>query len=140
MKKPTNTLLPGILVFAVGILAAFFSQLYPDTKILIRITFIIAIIYLSLGWYIFKSYIPEAESPLLFLMGYLYSSIFIASVFSTTGWPLASTIISLSIVWIIAQVILIIALRKKMTKEALTQFIIETGFLLILDIFILTGA
>ena len=140
MKKPLNNLLTGILIFAIGFLAAILSQLYPETKILIRITFIIAMIYLSLGWYIFKSYFPEGHPILLFLMGYLYSSILIASVFSSTGWPMASTIITISPVWVIGQIILVVVLRKKIAGEALTQFVIEAGFLLILSIFLLARA
>ncbi len=137
MSKPVKNLLTGILIFTIGFISALFSQIYPDVKILIRITFIMSIIYLSLGWYIFRSYIPEGHPLLLFIMGYLYAGVFMASVFAATGWPLSQTIASTAPIWVIGQTILIVVLRKKMTQEVFMQFLIETGLLLILSISLL---
>jgi len=49
---------------------------------------------------------------ILFFMGYLYASVFIASVFGAAGWPLATTMISFSPVWAIGQIILVIVLTQ----------------------------
>ena len=137
MKQYGNNLLIGILIFTIGFLSAALAQFYPETKILIRIAFIFSMIYLALGWYIFRSYFPEGRPLLLFIMGYLYSGVFIASVFGAIGWPLATTMISIAPVWALGQIILVIVLRKKMPKEGFVQFMIEGGLMLILSIVML---
>jgi len=140
MKKSSRNLLPGILIFTIGFLSALFAQLYPETKILIRITFIISLTYLLLGWRIFNNYIPDINPVIRFIPGYLYASLFITLVFGATKWPLASTIIAISPLWIIGLILFIVLLRKQMLREALIQFIIETAFLLFLDIYLLIKA
>ena len=137
MKNSQNNLLTGILIFTIGLLAAGFSQFYPETKMLIRITFIISLIYLTLGWYIFRSYFGGGNPLLLFIMGYLYSGIFMAAVFKATGWPLSSSVVSFAPIWVLGQIILLITLRKKISKEGFAQFLIETGLLVVLTVALL---
>ncbi|MCX6254360.1 MAG: hypothetical protein NTV31_07775 [Bacteroidia bacterium] len=137
MKQSGNNLLIGILIFAIGFLSAALVQFYPETKILIRIAFAFSIIYLALGWYIFRSYFPEGHPLLLFLMGFLYSGMFIASVFEATNWPMATTIAFFSPIWVAAQILIVIIIRKKLSRESFVQFLIEAGLLLILSIVML---
>lgn len=137
MKQSANNLLIGILIFTIGFLSAAFAQFYPETKILIRIAFVFSVLYLALGWYIFRSYFPEGHPLLLFIMGFLYAGVFIACVFTAAGWPLATTIICFAPVWVAAQILIVIAIRKKLSRESVVQFLIEGGLLLILSIFLL---
>ncbi|MDP3002161.1 MAG: hypothetical protein Q8N38_03415 [Bacteroidales bacterium] len=138
MKQSDNNLLIGILIFTIGFLSAALAQFYPETKILIRIAFVFSMIYLALGWYIFRSYFPEGHPLLLFIMGFLYSGVFIASVFDAANWPLAKTLISIAPVWVAAQILIVIAIRKKLSRESFVQFLIEAGLMLILSIILLT--
>ena len=134
MKQSGNNLLVGILIFTIGFLSAALVQFYPEVKILIRIAFAFSLIYLALGWYIFRSYFPEGHPLLLFFMGYLYAGVFIASVFEATGWPLGTIIVSLAPVWVAAQILIVIAIRKRLSRESFVQFLIEEGLMLILTI------
>jgi hypothetical protein len=88
----------------------------------------------------FKFYIPEGHPLILFIMGYLYSGVFIASVFAATGWPLSQMVVNFAPVWIMGQIVLVVFLRKKMTREIFVQFFIEAGLLLLLAIFLLIRA
>jgi hypothetical protein len=134
MKQSGNNLLIGILIFTIGFLSASLAQFYPETKILIRIAFAFSMIYLALGWYIFRSYFPEGHPLLLFVMGFLYSGILIASVFEATKWPLATTIIGIAPIWVAAQILMVILIRKKLSRESFVQFLIEGGLMLLLTI------
>lgn len=138
MKQSVNNLVISILVFTIGFLSAVLAQFYPETKILIRIAFVFSTFYLALGWYIFRSYYPEGQPFLLFIMGYFYASIFIASVFSATAWPLATTMVCISPIWALGQIILVIRYRRKMSREGFTQFLIEGGLMLVLSILLIT--
>jgi len=136
MIKLRNNMQTGIRIFTIMFLSAFFVQYYPETKILVWVAITFSIIYLILGWYIFRSYFPEGSPPLLFLMGYLYSGVFLASVFVATGWPLSTTMTYFSPIWALVQIIIIITIRKKLSRESFIQFLIEAGLLLILSVFL----
>jgi hypothetical protein len=73
-------------------------------------------------------------------MGYLYSGVFIAAVFSASSWPMAKTFISLALVWAIIQLLIIIFSRQKIDRKVFIQLIIEAILLLIVAIiFFLKG-
>lgn len=137
MKLITQKFNIGIVVFIIGILLSVLALLIPDTRILVWGILTVSLIYLTLGWYIFKGYYPEGHAFLLFLMGYLYSGVFIALVFSITGWPLAITFITVAPVWALIQFAIIFSIRKKISQKALIQFIIEACILLLLDIILI---
>jgi len=137
MNQSDNNLLVGILIFTIGFLSAATGQFYPEFKILIRLAFIFSLIYLFLGWYIFRSYFPGGNPLLLFVMGFFYSGIFLASVFHASGWPLASTFVCFTPVWIIAQISLVLSQRKKLSRESVIQFMIESGLLMGLAIYMI---
>ncbi|TAL62228.1 MAG: hypothetical protein EPN88_13575 [Bacteroidetes bacterium] len=137
MKQKENNLLTGILIFAIGFLSAALSQFYPETKILIWITLVFSIIYFAFGWYIFRSYFPDGSFPVLFLMGYLYSGVFLAAVFGAKQWPLSGTMIPFSIVYVLAQILIVIKMRKKLSGESYIQLLIEAGLLLTLSLTLL---
>jgi hypothetical protein len=137
MKQQDNRLLVGILIFTIGFLSATLVQFYPETKILIRIALIFSVFYLILGWYIFRSYYHEGSFPVLFLMGYLYSSVFMAAVLEATGWALSTTMVSFTPVWVLAQILVVLKIRKKLSRESLIQFLIEAALLLILSVILL---
>jgi len=137
MKQSGNNLVISILIFTIGFISAALAQFYPETKVLIRIAFAFSMIYLTLGWYIFRSYFPEGNPLLLFVMGFLYANVFITSVFAAAQWPMATTMISISPIWATGQIVLVIVLRGKMSKEGFVQFLIEAGLLLILSVILL---
>ena len=137
MTKLHNNMRTGIGIFTIIFLSAFFVQYYPETKILVWVALIFSIIYLIMGWYIFRSYFPEGSPPLLFFMGYLYSGVFIAAVFVATGWPLSTTLAYFSPIWALVQIIIIITIRKKLPRESFIQFLIEAGLLLMLSVYLI---
>jgi hypothetical protein len=140
MKQINQKFNVGIILFIIAILLAGLNFIIPSTKILIWALLLISLVYLLFGWYIFKSYYPEGNKLLLFLMGYLYSGVFIAAVFSASSWPMAKTFISLALVWAIIQLLIIIFSRQKIDRKVFIQLIIEAILLLIeAIIFFLTG-
>jgi len=140
MKQINQKFNVGIILFIIAILLAGLNFIIPSTKILIWALLLISLVYLLFGWYIFKSYYPEGNTLLLFLMGYLYSGVFIAAVFSASSWPMAKTFISLALVWAIIQLLIIIFSRQKIDRKVFIQLIIEAILLLIVAIiFFLKG-
>jgi|LSQX01.3.fsa_nt_gb hypothetical protein len=140
MKQINQKFNVGIILFIIAILLAGLNFIIPSTKILIWALLLISLVYLLFGWYIFKSYYPEGNKLLLFLMGYLYSGVFIAAVFSASSWPMAKTFISLALVWAIIQLLIIIFSRQKIDRKVFIQLIIEAILLLIVAIiFFLKG-
>ena len=137
MIKINQKFTPVITVFAVGILSSILTLIIPETRILLWITFGVSVIYLFLGWYLLKAYYPGGNPLLLFLIGYLYASIFMASFFSAAEWSLAGIFVKLAPVWVVTQFVLLSILRKKIPQKGLIQFIIETGLLFILSILLL---
>lgn len=132
-KKPTI----GIIVFFLGVLLSALAIITQDIKFFTWAVFVISLIYLSMGWHIFKRYYPEGHPLLLFFMGYLYSGVFIATVFYITNWPLAKTIISMTPIWIAIQLVIVFSIKKQIQKNVLIQLIIEAIILLILTIILL---
>jgi hypothetical protein len=134
MKQPGNKLLISILIFTIAFLSATLAQYYPGTRILIRIAFLFSIIYLFLGWHIFRYYLPDQIFPLRFFMGYLYASLLITSVFAATQWPMSSILITVSPLWVLIQLILVYLLRNKLSRECFYQLLIEGGLMMILSV------
>lgn len=125
------------LLFLAGIVAAFFGFLNQGNRMLTYVLLIVSIIYLILGWYFFRGYHPEGHPLLLFLMGYIYSGVFMSFTFISADWPLAKTFIYIAIAWVTIQVAMIISIKKKLSKPAFTQFLIESGLMLIMIIALL---
>lgn len=128
------------LIFAIGIVASFIGYFKPGSQFLGGFLIVIPITYLIAGWYFFKGYHPEGRTLLLFIMGYLYSSIFVAFTLAAAEWPMAKTFLSIAPVWVTAQLVIVIMIRKKLTRESLVQFLIESGLMLLLIILFLLKA
>jgi len=138
MKK-TNTLsLICTVIFLIGIVAAFLGFLSRENQLLTWSLLFVSIVYLLSGWYIFKGYHPEGHPLLLFLMGYLYSSVFMAFTFITTNWPMAKGMVAISIAWALIQIVMVTTIRKKLTREGFLQLFIEGSIMLVMAIVILT--
>jgi len=138
MKK-TNTLsLICTVIFLIGIVAAFLGFLNRENQLLTWSLLFVSIVYLLSGWYIFKGYHPEGHPLLLFLMGYLYSSVFMAFTFITTNWPMAKGMVAISIAWALIQIVMVTTIRKKLTREGFLQLFIEGSIMLVMAIVILT--
>jgi hypothetical protein len=134
MKK-VNIKSPGTtLVFTIAILSAFLSHYFPETKSLAWILMAISFLYLFFGWWFFKAYHPGGNPVLLFFMGYFYSSILMCFVFAAFKWPFAESLMIAAFVWIIAQTVVLIVVRKKMPPKSFIQFIIEDFLLLLMAI------
>lgn len=138
MKK-TNTLsLICTVIFLIGIVAAFLGFLNRENQLLTWSLLFVSIVYLLSGWYIFKGYHPQGHPLLLFLMGYLYSSVFMAFTFITTNWPMAKGMVAISIAWALIQIVMVTTIRKKLTREGFLQLFIEGSIMLVMAIVILT--
>jgi len=134
MKQSDTKMLPGIILFTITILSAGLSLYCPGLKFLFWVTFLCSMIYLGMGWLIFRGYYPKGEPLLMILSGYFYSGILIGWVFAAADWPLKDNMSFISFLWIAGQFIIVIAKRNKMPKEGFAQFIIEACLLLILSI------
>jgi hypothetical protein len=137
MKKNIPLSVVCTVLFLIGIVASFFGSLNQGTHFLAYILLFVSIAYLLSGWYIFKGYHPEGYPLLLFLFGYLYSCVFMSFAFVTAGWPLAKTVISVAIAWAVIQIVMTTVIRKKLTREGFTQFLIEGILMLIMTIAII---
>ena len=102
MQKIFNRTTVTILIFTIGILLAFLSPYFPETKILFQMLLAISFVYLIFDWYLFKAYYPEGHPLILFVMGYFYAGVFIGSVFAMAKWPFAKTLIATSLFWTVA--------------------------------------
>jgi len=128
----------GIILIILGFIASILGCYLPEYQTFLWIALIIALIYFFGGWYLFKPYIPTGNPFLLFFIGYFYSGVFMAAAFSIARWPFAETMIKYAApVWVLAQIVLIIAVRKKLSDKRLTQFIVEVGLLSILTIILI---
>jgi hypothetical protein len=125
MKIYSLRSLAPTIIFTAGIIAAIAGILNPENKFTDGFLLAISIGYLLGGWYYFKGYYPEGHSLLLFFIGYLYSSVFISFTFFIAQWPLAKLMISIIPVWVIFLLLILVAVRKKMSKEGFLQFLIE---------------
>jgi hypothetical protein len=134
MKKTSPLSVICTVIFLIGIIAAFLGNINTGNMIMIWTLMIVSVIYLFSGWYIFKGYHPDGHPILLFLMGYLYSAIFMAFAFVTAGWPMAKTFIVIAPVWAIIQIAMVTVIRKKLSRGNFIQFLIEGGIMIILSI------
>jgi hypothetical protein len=137
MKKKTSLTVISTVLFLIGIVAAFFGFQNQGNQPLSYILLGVSIIYLLSGWYIFKGYHPEGHPFLLFLMGYLYASVFMAFAFVTADWPLANTFIFVAIAWAVIQIVMITVIKKKLSREGFVQFLLEGSLMLIMTIAVL---
>ena len=134
MKKNSVFTFICTTVFLIGIIAILLSSRNPGSVISSRVLLVVSLAYLFSGWYIFKGYHPEGAPILLFLFGFLYASVFMAFTFRAAAWPLAGTFLYLAPIWAAGQLVLTVAIRKKLSKEGLIQFLTEGGIMLILTI------
>ncbi|MCX6332989.1 MAG: hypothetical protein NT092_01630 [Bacteroidia bacterium] len=137
MKKNNALSLICTILFLIGIVAAFFGFLNQGNMLLKYSLLIVSIVYLLSGWYIFKGYHPEGHPLLLFLMGYLYSSVFMSFAFAAAGWPLAKSLIAVAIAWAAIQIIMVTVIRKKLSREGFIQLLIEGCLMLVMAIAVL---
>jgi hypothetical protein len=134
MKKNSLQSVGCTIIFAAGIIATIFGILNPGSKFLGGFILGISLAYLLGGWYYFKGYYPDGHPLLLFFIGFLYASVFMACTFFVAAWPLAKTMISIAPGWIVLQILITVAIRKKLPKEGFVQFLIEGGLMLIMII------
>ena len=127
----------ALLVFVIGIILSFLTLIIPGFRILYLGIFVISLLYLILGWHLFKGYFPEGNTILLFFFGYLYSGVFIATVFYGIRWPLTRIFVNISPVWAIILLALIFMVKNKMPKRCFIQLIIEASILLVLSILLI---
>jgi hypothetical protein len=137
MKKPIALSLVCTVIFLIGIVAAFLGFLNGGNQLLTWSLLFVSIIYLLSGWYIFKGYHPAGHPLLLFLMGYLYASVFMAFTFVTAEWPMAKGMVAVSLAWALIQIVMVTTIRKKLTREGFLQLIIEGCLMLVMSIVIL---
>jgi hypothetical protein len=136
MKKNALSLI-CTLIFLIGIIAAFFGFQNQGAPLLKFTLIVVSLLYLFSGWYILKGYHPEGHPLLLFLMGYLYASVFISFAFAAASWPMAKTLIIIAIAWALIQIIMVTVIRKKLSKEGFVQFLIEGIIMLVMTIAVL---
>jgi hypothetical protein len=134
MKKNPVLAIICTTIFLIGIIAILLSSRNPNSTIPSRVLLAVSLVYLISGWYIFRGYHPEGHSLLLFFIGFLYASVFMAFTFKAAAWPLAGTFLYMAPVWAIGQLVLTVVIRKKLSKEGLIQFLTEGGIMLILTI------
>jgi uncharacterized protein involved in response to NO len=134
MKKNSVLTVICTTIFLIGIIAILFSNRNPESMTPAWILLAVSLVYLLSGWYLFRGYHPEGHPLLLFFTGYLYASVFIAFTFRSAGWPLAETFLYVAPVWAVAQLVITVMIRKKLSKEGLIQFLTEGGIMLILTI------
>jgi hypothetical protein len=137
MKESSKISLQCTFIAAVGIISSFFGYFFPGSQFLGGFLLAISIFFLVAGWYFFRGYYPEGHSLLLFLVGYLYASIFMAFTFVISEWPLAKLFITIAPVWLAGLFIVVFIIRKKLTKINFIQFLIEGGILLVLTVLFL---
>ncbi len=137
MKKTNALSIVCTVIFLIGIVAALLGFLNRENQLLTYSLLFVSIVYLLSGWYIFKGYHPEGHPLLLFLMGYLYSSVFMAFTFITANWPMAKGMVAVSLAWALIQIVMVTTIRKKLTREGFLQLIIEGSLMLVMAIAIL---
>jgi hypothetical protein len=137
MRKNSALTIMCTLIFLTGIIALLLGHFRPGSEIPGWTLLAVAIIYLLSGWNLFKGYYPDGHPLLLFFMGYLYAAVFISFTFIVTGWPLATTMITIAPLWATLQILVAVAVRKKLPKDGFIQFLIEGGLMLVLSVFIL---
>lgn len=138
MKKNLLLSIGCTILFAAGFIAAIFGCTEPGDKFLGGFLLAISIGYFLGGWYYFRGYYPEGQFLLLFILGFLYSSVFMAFTFIANNWPLAKAMISVAPVCALLQILITFTNRKRLEKEGFIQFLIEGGLMLLLSLFLLT--
>jgi hypothetical protein len=134
MKKKSVLTFICTTIFLIGIIAILFGYRNPGSMKPSWILLAVSLAYLVSGWYIFRGYNPEGHALLLFFTGYLYASVFMAFAFKAEEWPLAKTMLFAAPAWAIAQLVITILIRKKLSKEGLIQFLIEGGIMLVISV------
>lgn len=129
--KPRIRIYVGTALIIISVVSIIFYLLNLMPKIFLWILLVESLIYLSAGWYIFKGHLPQGNTFLLFVYGYLYSGVLMASVFSFLKLPLHETFIFVSLIFALLQIILVYLKRKQMQLSSLLQLMIE-GFILII--------
>lgn len=140
MKKYYALSLVSTFLFLAGMIASFFGFLNQGSITLAYTLIFVSLIYLLLGWFLFKGYHPDGHPLLLFPMGYLYASVFMAFALAAAGWPMAKTFIMIAIAWAAIQLVMVSVIRKKIPREGFVQFMIEAVLMLVMTIsFIIKG-
>ncbi|MBN2633532.1 MAG: hypothetical protein JXR66_08255 [Bacteroidales bacterium] len=134
MKNQKTLSIICTLLFLTGIVAAFFGFLNQGNRLFTYLLLLVTVIYLILGWYIFRGYYPDGHPLLLFLMGYLYASVVMSWTFTSAGWPLSNTFLWVGVAWVLIQSAMVTAVKKKLSPAAFTQFLIEALLMLIMTI------
>jgi hypothetical protein len=135
-----NKILSGLctVLFLVGIIVSFLDFVNPGSRVPKYILFSVSAGYLFSGWYIFRGYHPDGHPLLLFLFGYLYSSIFAAFAFASAGWPLGFTFVGIAIAWAVIQIIMSSVLRKKLPAGGFGKFLMEGLMMLVMAVLWIT--
>jgi hypothetical protein len=134
MKKKSVLTFICTTIFLIGIIAILLSSRNPGSMAPAWILLAVSFAYLISGWFIFRGYNPEGTALLLFFTGYLYASVFIAFAFKAAEWPLSKTMLFAAPAWAVAQLVITLLIRKKLSKEGLIQFLTEGGIMLILSV------
>jgi hypothetical protein len=121
-------------ILIIGLISSVMAKFYPDLSILAWVTFLISMVYLFSGWYIFKAFYPDGHPLMLFIMGYLYSGVFIGAVFSATGWPMSDILIFFSLIWAVAQGVIVWTTRRKIPDKFVIHLEVEACLLIILSV------
>ena len=137
MKSYTLRFIFTTTLFAVSIILSFLGNYYIYHPLVMYPLLVVCIIYLLFGWYLFKAYHPDGLLPIRFVMGYLYSGIFIGPLFIAADWPLKKTMIWASLFWILIQAGLVLVTRKTILPKGYRQFIIEALLITFIILFLL---
>lgn len=140
MEKISSFPFRATFVFLTSIIVSIFGYLNPGNQFLAGFLLGISITWLLTGWYFLKDYFPEGHPFLLFFFGYLYASVFMTFTFVIASWPLARIFIIISPVWPLILVATVFAIREKLPKEGLIQFLIEAGIMIAFIIIFLIKA
>jgi|WetSurMetagenome_2_1015567.scaffolds.fasta_scaffold279965_2 hypothetical protein len=134
MKKNSVLILLSTSLFVIGIIAFLIAIRHPGLAALRWLMLSVSLAYLLGGWYLFRGYCPEGDLPWLLLSGFLYASVFMSFTMRASGWPLSGTFVYIGPLWAVAQLIVTVLTRKKMSGEGFVQFLIEGGLMLILTL------
>jgi hypothetical protein len=126
--------LAGVIVVILGSVLSLYTQFRPNPRIFVWIVLTISLLYLCGGWILFKKYIPDGHPFLLFVMGYLYSGVFMAAVFSSYKWPLYEMFSVMAILFALLQILLVYLKRTIILKYSLVQLFFEGIIIFILSI------
>jgi hypothetical protein len=124
-------------IFLLGIGCILLSSIFHLSDIFYWLTGLFSLIYFFGGWYLFKGYFPEGNSIFLFLIGYIYSGIFMGAAFASKTFLPSVEFLKASLFWsiiLIATNIVAILLDREKYQKGLKYFLIQAIILLILSI------